>query len=308
MRIFRYTGLSHLSAMAGMSYSSSSSSSFDSSCMSFLASGRDESSCTSLLGIQDNVPSTSEDLLFFDSPVLSHSTPVLHSTPVFPPAAAAPPPPAHPPPVPSRDLVFHLSISPPPPTLHAPAPQRDVETELRTIVDDLLRRKKDTQRTLAEENASLRAQVAFFKEALALASAQPGSETAGVLDALDRERTLRQNAEELRAATGKFLAEQVESVSKQKLALEDALRNFTHGREYWREKAIAAFERCEVLEAENLRVKTQLNALARKQSNVVTQQVNSVLREVAEERDRLKQLEEVELLGQAPAKTLEGEV
>ena len=123
-----------------------------SSCGSFLpvVPGRDESSRAPLLEALDN-STTSEVQFSFDASLLPHSTPVL--PPAFPIAS---PPAVSSPILPARDLFFHLSISPPPP---AP-PQRNVEAELREIVDDLLRHKESTQCTLAEENASLRAQVA----------------------------------------------------------------------------------------------------------------------------------------------------
>ncbi|KAI0709135.1 hypothetical protein C8Q76DRAFT_799166 [Earliella scabrosa] len=282
-----------------------SSPSLESSSTLFLVPGQDDSSRAPLLVSSGETSPVAEDSLFFEASAVAQSTPVIPSSTPVPSSSSANPCPGS-----ARPLFFQMNVHPPSPPRPV-RPKRDVEGELRDIVDDLLRKKKDAQRTLAEENASLLAQVSFLKQALARASTTPGSETADVLDALDRERTLRQNAEESRAATGKYLAEQVESVSKQKAVLEQELQNFTHGREFWKTKAIAALERCEVLEAENLKVKTQLSVLARKQTGVVAQQVDSVLREVAEERDRLRQLEEVEAVverqGKPPVKTSEAE-
>ncbi|KAI0721716.1 hypothetical protein C8T65DRAFT_630986 [Cerioporus squamosus] len=252
---------------------------------SFLVPATDNTTCARLSGSRTNYSCTAEDLISFDD--------VICSSPTLPE-------PTQPPTAPSssgngrqRSLTPHLGVSFLSLRSYTPS-TRNVEAELRDIVDDLLRKKKDAQRTLADENASLRAEVSFLKQALSQASSQPGSETADVIAALEHERTLRQNAEESRTATGNYLVEQVQSVSKQKQMLETELRDFTHGHEFWKAKAIAALERCEALEAENLEVKTQLNALARKQSSTVTEQVSYVLREVAEERDRLKQLEELE--------------
>ncbi|KAI0748065.1 hypothetical protein C8Q80DRAFT_1270510 [Daedaleopsis nitida] len=270
-----------------------SSSVYDSS-TSLLAHMTEGSSCAPLLLSAGDNSSNSEDLIIFDCSLSAQPTPVI--PPPSPPVTPATLPTSSLPKTPDLHLDFSQPQSLPTPTPTPPVSPRDVEAELRDTVDHLLRTKRNSQRTLAEENASLRAEISFLKQALARASAQAGSETADLVAALDRERTIRQNAEESRAATGKYLAEQVASVTKQKLALEQTLRDFTHGREFWKDKAIAALERCEALEEENLWVKTQLSALARNQSSVVAQQVDSVLREVAEERDRLRQLEDAELL------------
>ena len=130
--------------------------------------------------------------------------------------------------------------------------------------------------------------------AAGLPNPNPNSRPSAVFAALEVERAARTNAEESRVATGKYLAEQIEAVSKQKLALEAALGGFTHGREFWKAKAIAALERCEALEAENVRVKRELAVFAKKQAVVVERQVSDILQEVAEERERLMQLEELD--------------
>ncbi|KAI1795930.1 hypothetical protein LXA43DRAFT_1079935 [Ganoderma leucocontextum] len=240
---------------------------------SFLVPGKDEESFAPLLVSHGDISNTSEDLNPFASPVGV-------GTIFLSPRAADSP--GH------RTLHLDASSTPPPPPL-----ENDVEGKLRAIVDDLLHKKRAARDARAEENASLRAQVALLQDALAKASAQPGSETADLLAALERERGLHLSAEESRLATGKYLAEQIERVSLQKTLLEKTVASFTHGREFWRERAIAALERCEMLEEENMRVKTQLSALSKKQETVVDRQISDVLREVAEERDRLKQLEEV---------------
>ncbi|RDX56837.1 hypothetical protein OH76DRAFT_1395980 [Lentinus brumalis] len=250
----------------------------------------DDFSCAQLRISRTNSSCTAEDLISFDD--------VVCSSPALPAPAQSPT--AIPTPALlgfddglRSNLNLHLCVSSPTPPSRTAA-ERNVQTELRDIVDDLLRKKTAAQRSLTDENGSLRAEVSFLKQTLLQASSQPGSETGEVVAALEHERALRQNAEESRTATGKYLAEQVLALSKQNQMLETELRDFTHGREFWEAKAIAALERCEALEAENLQVKTQLNALARKQSSTVTEQVSYVLREVAEERDRLKRLEELE--------------
>ncbi|RPD66075.1 hypothetical protein L227DRAFT_597408 [Lentinus tigrinus ALCF2SS1-6] len=230
-----------------------------------LTAATDDSSCAHLLTLRSEYPSVVEDLISIDDVVCSSPTLPI---PAEPPINISTPPGSDL--RQQRNFVVHLNVSSPTPQS---ASGRDVETELRDIVDGLLRKKKDAQCTLADENASLRAEVAFFKQALLQASSQPGCETAIVIAALEQERTLRQNAEELHAATGKYLAEQVDYVSRQKLLLETELRDFTREHDTWKAKAIAALERCEALEVENLQVKTQLNALARKQSSTVAQQL-----------------------------------
>ena len=252
-------------AQSGASISSSSD--------CFLVPGRDEESFAPLLVSQGDLSNNSEDLNPFASPVGV-------GTIFLSPGAAESP--GH------RTLHLDDSSTPPPPPR-----EDDVEGKLRAIVDNILHKKRASRDAHAEENATLRAQVALLEDALSKASAQPGSETADLLAALERERGLRLSAEESRAATGKYLAEQIERVSLQKTLLEKTVASFTHGREFWRERAIAALERCEMLEEDNVRVKTQLSALAKRQESAVDRQISDVLREVAEERDRLKQLEEV---------------
>ncbi|TBU50713.1 hypothetical protein BD309DRAFT_944527 [Dichomitus squalens] len=248
----------------------SASSSYD----SFLAPGDDEASYAPLLVSPSNISTISEDL----NPFASQSSDI--AVLLSPGAADCPDDP-----IPR----FGPTSTPPPPL---PA-EKDVESELRNVVDDLLRKKRAARDTLAEENTSLRAQVSLLQDALVQASAQPGSMLTDLFAALERERTLRVNAEDSRIATGKYLAEQVERISLQKALLEKTVTSFTHGRDFWRAKAIAALERCEALEEENVQVKTQLNAIVKKQDSIVESQISEVLREVAEERDRLKQLEDV---------------
>ncbi|KAH9946151.1 uncharacterized protein BXZ73DRAFT_6997, partial [Epithele typhae] len=168
---------------------------------------------------------------------------------------------------------------------------RDIAAELREVVDNLLGKKKDARQALQDENATLRSQVSLLRSALAKASTQPGSETSIVLAALEAERARRQNAEESGAATGRYLAEQIETVSKQKIALETALNSSSHGRDFWKSKAIAALERCEALEAENLMVKRQLGAFSRKHAIVVEKQISHMLLDIARERERFKLME-----------------
>lgn len=272
-----------------------SSSVYDSTSLhAHITAGPTSNAPTLLLSTGDN-SSDPEGLIVFDCAPSAQSTPVIPApSPRVPPAALLGLPNLKTPDV-------HLAL-PQPQSLPTPAPTpppaspRNVEAELRDTVNNLLRTKRNTQHALNDENASLRIEVSFLKQALSRASTHAGSETADLVIALDRERTICQNAEESRAATAKYHAEQVAAITKEKLALEQTLHDFTHGCEFWKDKAIAALERCEALEKENLWVKTQLNALARKQSSVVTQQVDSVLREVAEERDRLRQLEGAELL------------
>ncbi|PIL23934.1 hypothetical protein GSI_13685 [Ganoderma sinense ZZ0214-1] len=239
----------------------------------FLVPGKDEESFAPLLVSQGDLSNNSEDLNPFASPVGG-------GTIFLSPGVAGSP--GH------RTLHLDPSSAPPPPSR-----EDDVEGKLRAIVDDLLHKKRAARDARAEESAALRAQITLLEDALTKASAQPGSETADLLAALEHERGLRLNAEESRAATGKYLAEQIERVSLQKTLLEKTVASFTHGREFWRERAIAALERCEMLEEENMRVKTQLSALAKRQESSVDRQISDVLREVAEERDRLKQLEAV---------------
>ena len=184
-----------------------------------------------------------------------------------------------------------LSLPSPP-----PSPTRDVAAELRDVVDKVLHQKRTAWQALQDENASLRAQLALLQTALTQATSAPGSETGAVLAALERERARRANAEESRAATERYLTEQVEAAAGQKRALEAALRGFTDGREFWKAKAIAALERCEALEEENVRVKRELGAFVRKQVVVVERQIGDILHEVAEERERLRRLEEEEPL------------
>lgn len=253
---------------------------------SLLVTATGNSSCSNSKNSRPDPSVIPEDLLSFDDVVCSSPTiptqfPTTSSASTLPASDIRQ----------QGNLILHLNVSPP---ATSPTSERNIEAELRDIVDNLLQKKIDTQRTLADENTSLRAEISALKHALLLASSQPGSETASVISALEQERTLRRNAEDLQAATGKYLAEQVDSLSRQKLLLEAELRDRTHGHEFWKLKAIATLERCEALEAENLQVKTQLNALARKQSGTVAEQVSHVLREVAEERDRLRQLEEIE--------------
>ena len=196
---------------------------------------------------------------------------------------------------------IHSPAHCPPPHPVAPTPPtspRDSTMELRDVVDAFLQKKRTAWQELHDENAALRQRVAFLDRALAAASAQPGSETGAVLAALERERARGIAAEESRAATGRFLAEQIEAVSKQKISLEAALTlaRDGQGRDVWRDRAIAALQHCEELEAENLHVKRELAAYTRKQPGIVDRQIGDILREVAEERERLRQLEETEPL------------
>ena len=250
-----------------------SSARVSSSSDSFLVPGKDEESFAPLLVSQGDLSNASEDL----NPFASHigvGTIFISQGAVQSPG--------------QRTLRLEASSTSPPPPL-----EDDIEGKLRAIVDGLLHKKRAARDARTEENVTLRTQVALLEDALTKASAQPGLETSELLAALERERGLRLSAEESRVATGKYLAEQIERISLQKTLLEKTVVSFTHGREFWRERAIAALERCEMLEEENMRVKTQLSALSKKQEGAVDCQVSDMLREVAEERDRLKQLEEV---------------
>ena len=123
---------------------------------SFLAPGNDEASYAPLLVSQGNSSPSFEDLNPFASPV---STTIA----LLSPGAAGP----------HEGHITRPSApsTPPPPS----ASEKDVEGELRDIVDSLLRKKRAARDTLAEQNASLRAQVSLLQDALVQASARPAS-------------------------------------------------------------------------------------------------------------------------------------
>ncbi|KAI8998688.1 hypothetical protein BD414DRAFT_407408 [Trametes punicea] len=179
-------------------------------------------------------------------------------------------------------------------------PSRNVEAELRATVDALLKRKKDTQRGLAEENANLREEVAFLRNALRLSSAKGQSECdadahrAELANALEQERAQRLRSEEKLNALVEYLAEQIASVSERANTAEKALKTIEHDCVRWKDKAAAVMGRCEVLEEENLRVKSILHLIARYMPAAVQQQTQNMLNEVAQERADLRRLEEIE--------------
>ena len=145
---------------------------------SFLAPGNDEASYAPLLVSQGNSSPSFEDLNPFASPVSA-------TIALLSPGAAGP----------HEGHIIRSGAPSTPPPPSASASEKDVEGELRGIVDSLLRKKHAARNTLAEQNASLRAQVSLLQDALVQASARPASELTDLFAALERERTLRANAE-----------------------------------------------------------------------------------------------------------------
>ncbi|OSD01573.1 hypothetical protein PYCCODRAFT_1391468 [Trametes coccinea BRFM310] len=196
----------------------------------------------------------------------------------------------------SPSVLFEL------PSLSVPAQSsvKDVEGELRATVDAILKRKKEAQRGLIEENANLREEVAFLRKTIRLASTEtiiePGvdSNKAELAHALEHERTQRLRGEEKLHAVVEYLAEQIASVSERGLTTEKALKISERDCVSWRDKATAAITRGEALGEENLLVKSLLNLFAKHLPSVVQQQMQAMLRELAEERADLRRLEAIE--------------
>lgn len=91
-----------------------------------------------------------------------------------------------------------------------------------------------------------------------------------------------------------YLAEQVASGSERRDAAEKALGVSERDCAAWEGKVAVVMKRCEVLEEENLRVKSLLELFARQRPTAVQQQMQGILYEVAEERASLKKTEAVE--------------
>ncbi|KAI9064375.1 hypothetical protein FKP32DRAFT_1626416 [Trametes sanguinea] len=188
------------------------------------------------------------------------------------------------------------------PSLSIPAQSsaKDVEGELRATVDAILKRKKEAQRGLIEENASLREEVAFLRKTIRLASTEATIETgvdsnkAELAHALEHERTQRLRGEEKLHAVVEYLAEQIASVSERGMTTEKALKLSERDCVSWREKATAAITQGEALGEENLRVKLLLQLFTKHMPSVVQQQTQAMLRELAEERADLRRLEAIE--------------
>ncbi|KAI0664866.1 hypothetical protein C8Q70DRAFT_16980 [Cubamyces menziesii] len=217
------------------------------------------------------------------------------------------------------------SLAPTPPqSPFVDPPPRDIEAELRATVDALLERKKAKQSGLVEENASLREEVAFLRNALQLASVDSdtvsGGESASdntssdnsakLAASLAQERTQRLRSEEKMNALVEYLAEQIANVSERAKSAQSALKTSEHDCVMWRDKAVAASAQCEVLEEENCRVKALLHVFARQMPTAVQQHTDAILRQVAEERANMKSLEAIEQsmakLDAAPARATAG--
>ncbi|CDO68334.1 hypothetical protein BN946_scf184799.g61 [Trametes cinnabarina] len=185
-------------------------------------------------------------------------------------------------------------------TASAQSPARDIEAELRATIDGILKRKKDAQRGLVEDNASLRGEVAFLTNALQLSSAERIDESGvdsnktQLAHALQHERTLRLRSEEKMRAVVEYLAEQITSVSERCHAAEKALKTSQHDCVLWRDKATAAITHGEVVEDENLRVKALLQMFAKHMPSNVQHQMHTLLRDIANERADLRRLEAIE--------------
>ncbi|KAI0374830.1 hypothetical protein BV20DRAFT_986733 [Pilatotrama ljubarskyi] len=293
-----------------MSFHSSFDASEDRSLLPWL----DESSTAPLLEGHADSPDATEDLISLDllAPLATRSTsapkaspsttsPVLPSSPLLslaPPApelvSQAPPVPPKTPTDPFAATTYTLS---PPPWAPAP-PTRDVESELRATVDALLKRKKEAQRGIADENAALREEAAFLRNALRLSGAaaegSQASDAQQLAAALEQERTQRLRSEEKLHALVEYLAEQVASLSERRSATEKALAATEHDCVMWEKKTASALARCEVLEEANLKVKSLLALFARQVPAAVQQQMQGMLHEVAVECANLKRLEAIE--------------
>ncbi|KAI0362030.1 hypothetical protein OH77DRAFT_14715 [Trametes cingulata] len=288
-----------------MSFHSSFDASEDRSLLPWL----DESSTAPLLQAQTDPADASADLISLDlpapptapcsvsAPKVSLASPVLPGSPVV---SLAPPLDAGPqaPPVPPKNAADSVSAIPcalsSAPWVADP-PARDVEAELRATVDALLKRKKDSQRGLIGENAALREEVAFLRNALRLSGeGSAASDAEQLAAALEYERTQRLRSEEKLRALVEYLAEQVASLSERRTVVEKALAATEHDALMWERKTAAAMTRCEVLEEENLRVKSLLALFARQVPTAVQHQMQSMLHEIAEERANLKRLEAIE--------------
>ncbi|KAI0670440.1 hypothetical protein C8Q78DRAFT_1036203 [Trametes maxima] len=179
---------------------------------------------------------------------------------------------------------------------------RDVQAELRATVDSLIKRKKEAQRGLIDENHGLREEIAFLRNTLRLSAAEVkdqhsvDSGRAELAAALAQERADRLRSEEKLRAVVDYLAEQVASLTTRRATVEQALLTSENDCETWKDKTSAVVARCELLETENLKVKSLLGVLARQAPWVIQQQVQSMLREVARDRASLKKLEEADRL------------
>ncbi|KAI0646995.1 hypothetical protein C8Q79DRAFT_925645 [Trametes meyenii] len=193
----------------------------------------------------------------------------------------------------------------------ADPPPRDVEAELRATVDSLLKRKKEAQRGLIDENNGLREEVAFLRNTLRLSAAESTDEHAAesnrteLAAALAQERADRLRSEEKLRAVVEYLAEQVASLSTRRATVEQALLTSESDCEAWRHKTNTAVLQCEFLETENLKVKSLLSVLARQAPSAVQQQVQGMLREVARDRANLKKLEQADRLVESSSPRLD---
>lgn len=196
-----------------------------------------------------------------------------------------------------QDCAANPSVSnpcPPPPSPYfSDPPPKNIEADLRATVDALRKQKKAAQRGLVDENASLREEVGFLRQSLRLCSPED-SDAKQLTVALEQERTHRLRSEEKFRALVDYLAEQVASGAERREATEKALVASERDCAAWEGKVAAAMKRCEVLEEENLRVKSLLELFARQRPTAVQQQMQGMLYEVAEERANLKKTEAVE--------------
>ncbi|KAI0637031.1 hypothetical protein C8Q77DRAFT_542526 [Trametes polyzona] len=308
----------------------SAHSSFDVSEDRSLLPWLDESSTAPLLRPQADCTNTSADLVVLDSPEKPTPRPDSRASPSLAPAAPPglsvpsvaspslqPPSPTSPSTLPvsptspaqarSPEATSSQTLTPTAKAAYAPvctafsAPTpRNIELELRATVDALLQRKKDAQRGLVAENASLREEVGFLRNTLRLSSpSSPSldsedSDAKQLAAALAHERAERLRSEEKLQALVLHLSEQVTAGAERRTAVEKALLVSERDCTEYQDKLAAAMVRCEVLEEENLRVKSLLGVYARQRPGVVQQQVQGMLREVAEDRANLKRLEAIE--------------
>ncbi|OJT06084.1 hypothetical protein TRAPUB_3019 [Trametes pubescens] len=186
-----------------------------------------------------------------------------------------------------------IPCAPPPSPYFSDPPPKNIEADLRATVDALRAQKKAAQRGLVDENAALREEVGFLRQSLRLCAPED-SDAKQLAVALEQERTHRLRSEEKFRALVDYLAEQVASGAERRDAMEKALVASERDCAAWEGKVAAALKRCEVLEEENLRVKSLLDLFARQRPTAVQQQMQGMLYEVAEERANLKKTEAIE--------------
>ncbi|KAH9854176.1 hypothetical protein C2E23DRAFT_867646 [Lenzites betulinus] len=274
--------------------------SFDASESHSLLPWLDESltaTSTPLLLIQPDYTAETEDLIAFDGPTFDPAS----LTALSPDVSTAPPEEPSP-----RTETLEATLLPTPaieatsdvlPSLRTSwckdPPSQNVECDLRATVDALLKRKKASQRGIADENASLREEVSFLRDTLRLASPED-SDAKQLAAALEQERTERLRSQATSDAHVDYLVAQLASSNKEQAAVEQALTASDQELAVCQDKLAAAMERCEALEEENRTVKSSLGLFARQRPGTVRQQMQGMLYEVAEERANLRKLEVLE--------------